>query len=156
MKAWQVASPPTRSYELTLTVRPKYERLNIWLPCPWLHSAGPPVQRSWSQPPWWSHQSRPQTYPLVPSSCSAGSAAPDAGKTRREACDWSVSEAEHASLQLVSLKFSWNSDVRICAVALVFACGRKHDMSLSVSQSVEHYQHLNTSPCCPSPHCSKT
>lgn len=104
MKAWQVASPPTRSYELTLTVRPKYERLNIWLPCPWLHSAGPPVQRSWSQPPWWSHQSRPQTYPLVPSSCSAGSAAPDAGKTRREACDWSVSEAEAC---FITISFTW-------------------------------------------------
>lgn len=80
MKAWQGAAPPTRSYEHTLTVWPEYERLNIWLPCPWPHSAGPPVQRSWSQPPWWSHQSQPQTCPHVPSSCSAGSAAPGAGR----------------------------------------------------------------------------
>ncbi len=49
------------------------------LPCPWLHSAGPPVQRSWSQPRWWSHRSQPQTYPHAPSSCSAGSAAPGVG-----------------------------------------------------------------------------
>ena len=63
-------------FTFTFSVHCRAEGFSSVLPCPWLRSVGPPVQRSWSQPRWWSPRSQPQTYPHVPSSCSVGSAAP--------------------------------------------------------------------------------